>query len=176
MLLDVPRPSHRPWGWDWGTDRSMGRVGSTRQAELLKETCWGLPASSCHPPRPFAGALSERVGLAWAHEGEVGLCGALWGLLTPTLLRCTAPSAAPGQAASHPGALILGRQALRCSLSLPVTGSEPKWNVGGLCGLGLPTLPEVHISSWGGVCGSASPIPREKSPQKLRAILGQVSC
>lgn len=149
----------------WGGQASSG------QAELLKEACWGFPALLCLPPRPFARALCERVGLAWAHRGVRGWRSLrdTWGTPWPLTLRlCTAPSAAPGLATSHPGALIRCRQALGCSLSLPVILSEPRWNVGGLCGLGLPGLPELCTSSWSGLW-EHEPLPQREIPPEAQS-------
>lgn len=67
-----------------------------------------------------------------------------------------------------PRALMGDRQAPGCSLSLPVTGSEPRWNVGGLDGLGLPTLQELHTLSWGDPFGSVSLVS-----QKPKVLLEQ---
>ena len=171
MLPDAPRLPHNLLaalnmeGGGGGTSRSLGRA---------KRNPESLPSPSCPLLRLSAGRPVQ--GWAWGGSGRCSgfLRGAPSGPPWPG--RCCSAlfsSAAPRLAASHPGALMERRQALGCSLSVPVAGSGPRWNVGGLRGLGLPTLPKPSSSFWGGSCGSLSPFPGAKSPQKLRALLGQ---
>lgn len=113
-----------------------------RHPELLSASCFLVPAS-----QPLCWGTAWNPRLVWG--GEVDPCRTpLWPPGSdPASLPCSLLRQAPARAASHPSALMECRQALGCSLSVPVAGAEPRWNVGGLCGLGLPTLPKLSTSS-----------------------------
>lgn len=128
----LPGAPRLPWA-RLGRKRKLGEGGSTA-GRAPKEASW------CSSPL---------LGTEWAGGGLEGTLGPPG--RDAAAPRCSPTAPAGGLAA---GTLIHCRRALGCSLPLPVPGSEPRWNAGGRCGAGLPTLPELLTTSWGGRVGA----------------------
>lgn len=137
-------PHHAsPRGQLWlpGAQTAPGRGWGASGSRGGRHHCAGRA-----PKRPCGGVL-----LSWApSESRAGSESlGLWGLPAGTLLLPLSAGLAP----PCPDTLIHCRQALGCSLSLPVPGSEPRWNVGGLW-VWAPHPARAAHSSWGGRVGA----------------------